>query len=240
MPPYTIHTSRTIMYKELSDLIAQRLFFDNQILESNPIYKATRSNLQKTIRHLSKLYSFDSDDELWQIFVYLFKKANDSEKRLLTIIYALFNDELLSASIPLILETKLGTRIPTHSIQKILQGIYPDKYTQITLSSSARNIASSWKQAGFIQGKVKNIRVHVHPGYLSVLFAMYLGYQTGLRDKELFTSKWGKLLEMPESKIRESLSIAALNEFIDYRYAGGVTVLNFDKLNQLAGNELKS
>ena len=240
MPPYTIHTSRTIMYRELSDLISQRKFHERQIIESNPLYKATKSNLQKTLRHLLKLYGFESNDNLWKVFLYLFVKADDKEKRLLTLLYALFKDELLSISTPLIFETKPGIRIPVQKFQTLLEEKYPNKYSTITFYSTAKNIVSSWKQAGYIHGKVKNIRAQVHPGYLSVLFSIYLGYLSGLRDHELLKSTWAELLEIPESKIREDLSQASLNEFIDYKFSGGVTVINFDKLVQLANHELKS
>lgn len=228
--PYTIHTSRTIMFKELSDLISQGVFNETQIHEQNVVYKATRSNLKKTVGFLSKLYDYKEQNILWKVFIYLWKKADEHEKRLMTLLYAISKDEFLHISQNVVLSQRIGTRIAIQSIQRVLEEKYPNKYSQNTLISSAKNIASSWKQARYIEGKIKNIRVPIHPGYFTVVFALYLGYNEGKRGEDLLKTKWINLLELPENKLLGLLSEAAIRDLIDYNYTGGVTVIRFDKL----------
>lgn len=232
--PYTIHTSRTIMFKELSDLISQGLFDENNIIEQNPIYKTTKSNLQKTVGFLSKIYDFQENNLLWKVFVHLMNQSSESDKRLMTLFYALLKDDFLKLSIPVVIDTKFGNKVLVQNIQKVLEVKYPDSYSPNTLLSTAQNIASSWKQAGYILGKIKNIRVPIHPEVNSVVFAMYLGYYAGNVGDDLFNTKWTKLLELSESKIRELLTKAAFNELIEYNFSGGVTILKFDKLINVA------
>ncbi len=101
--------------------------------------------------------------------------------------------------------------------------------------SAAQNIASSWKKAGYIEGKVRNIRIPVQPGYPVVLFALFLGERDGLVGEDLLSTIWIKVLDQPLSRIKELLASAVLHDLIEYQDAGGVTIIRLQKLhNQMA------
>lgn len=228
--PYTIHTSRTIMFKELSNLISQKVFTENQIQAQNTVYKATSSNLKKTIGFLSKLYDFKEQNTHWKVFIYLWNKADDNERRIITLLYALKKDDLLLLSAPLVLKANIGNTYNSKSFHKLFEDNFKNKYTIESIEASSRRLLSSWSQAGYFRGKYKKIRIPVNPGFIAVTFALFLGYDEGKRGEDLLKTKWINLLELSENKLRGLLSEAAIRDLIDYNYAGGVTAIRFEKL----------
>jgi hypothetical protein len=237
--PKTIHTSRTMMFDELSNLINQGIYDEQEILEINTLHKSTKGNLEKTLKYLSRIYDFKTNSTLWKVFLFLWRLADDENKRFLALLHALKNDELLKLSIPVVKKTSFGDRVEVKEISEILSKTYPEKYSPRTLLSAAQNINSSWKQGGFVQGKVKSIRVDARPDYSSILFALYLGMEQGLTGDELVESEWATLFDINETKIRELVSEAAMRDLIDYRYSGGITVIDLDTLISKAKNEIE-
>ncbi len=228
--PSTIHTSRTMMYSELSDLISHRTFDAENIVAMNVLKKGTRTNINKTLTFLSKLYDFQQQDELWKVFTLLWGLTNDGNRRLMTLLYACYKDELLKLSMPVIANTPIGKKVLVGKFQEAIERVFPGRYSAATSISAAQNIASSWKQAGYIEGKIRSIRVAVKPDYVTVLFALYLGKLDGLVGEELLTTTWIKVLELSDSKLKSLISEAALNDLITYHHAGGVVAIRFDNL----------
>ena len=228
--PYTIHTSRTIMFKELSNLISQKVFTENQIQAQNTVYKATSSNIKKTIGFLSKLYDFKEQNILWKVFIYLWNKADDNERRIITLLYALKKDDLLLLSAPFVLKANIGNTYNSKPFHKLFEDNFKNKYTIESIEASSRRLLSSWSQAGYFRGKYKKIRIPVNPGFIAVTFALFLGYVEGQRGEELVKTEWIKVFELTEIEIRELMSEASIRDLILYNYAGGVTVIRFDKL----------
>ena len=94
----------------------------------------------------------------------------------------------------------------------------------------AQNIASSWKQAGFITGKVKNIRTQPEINYLVIAFAFLLAYLNGVRGDFILKSIWIKTLCLDESRIRALAIEAGKRDLLQYQFAGNVTSLTFNNL----------
>jgi len=107
---------------------------------------------------------------------------------------------------------------------------YPKRFTAKTLESVAQNIASSWKQAGFIIGKVKNIRFQPPISYKIVSFAMLLAYLDGKRGDYILQDNCVSALCLSESKLRELAIEASRRDYLQYQFAGNVTAISFDKL----------
>jgi len=226
----TIHTSRTMMFDELNSLISHNVFNEQDIIELNLLNKISRSNINKTLKFLSGLYDFKSGNELWKVFLLLWKYAEEWDRRIMTLLYALYKDELLYQTAPVILNTPHGKKVIVENILDAINKAWPDHYAQTTAFSAAQNIASSWKQAGYIQGRVRNIRVPAKPEYPAVIFALYLGKIDGFTGEDLFSTNWIKILEVSDSRLRELLSQAAIRDMIDYRQGGGITIIKFDKI----------
>lgn len=227
---HTVHTARTMMFNELSALISQRIFDEDGIVEFNVLNKKTKYSSTYTLRLLSKLYDFRNQNDLWKAFTYLWGISEEKDRRLMTLLYAIRNDSLLQLSIPVVINTQKGKKVAVEAIREQIEKAYPERFTPNTLHSSAQNVASSWKQAGYIIGKVRNLRVAVNPAYTSVLFALYLGKIDGLAGEKLLKSQWVHLLELSETRLKELVSEAAIKELITYKHGGGVVAIAFDNL----------
>jgi hypothetical protein len=228
----TVHTSRTIMFAELAKVMNHGIESDNyyDTLKQNVISKATQSGITKTSRYLKSLYDLDASQPQFMAFKHFWSIADEREKPLLAIIYAIGNDYQLKNSIPVINNTEIGKKVTVESIESNIENLYPQKYTNNTLRSMAQNIASSWKQAGFITGKVKNIRTQPEINYLVLTFAIFMAYLNGLRGDFILTSDWVKALTLDERTIRSLAIEAAKRDLLQYQYAGNVTSITFKNL----------
>jgi len=231
-PDKTVHTSRTIMFADLVKVMNHGVenddYFDS--LRQNVINKSTKSGIKKTSQYLKRLYEFDATLPTFKIFKYFWYEVNEKDKPILSIIYAIGNDYLLKDSIPVIKKTEIGKKVTVESIESHLENLYPQKYSAKTRRSMAQNIASSWKQAGFITGKVKNIRTQPEINYLILTFALVMAYLNGLRGDFIIKSDWVKALSLDEKTIGSLAIEAGKRDLLQYQYAGNVTSLTFKNL----------
>jgi hypothetical protein len=231
-PEKTIHTSRTIMFAELAKVMNHGIESDNyyDTLKQNVISKATQSGITKTSRYLKSLYDLDASQPQFMAFKHFWSIAHERDKPLLALIYAIGNDYQLKNSIPVINNTEIGKKVTVESIESNIENLYPQKYSANTKRSMAQNIASSWKQAGFITGKVKNIRTQPEINYLVLTFAIFMAYLNGLRGDFILTSDWVKALTLDERTIRSLAIEAAKRDLLQYQYAGSITSITFKNL----------
>ena len=186
------------------------------------------------MKYLSRLYDFKIQGELWKAFAYLWEIAEEKDRRLMTLLFAVKNDRLLQLSIPVVINTPKGKKVTVEAIMEQIEVVYPIRFTEITLHAAAKNIASSWEQAGYIEHKVRNIRIAVNPAYTTVLFALYLGKMNGLAGEKLLKSEWVQGLELSEPKLKGLVAEAAMKDLITYKHGGGVVAINFENLiNQI-------
>ena len=231
-PDKTVHTSRTIMFAELSKVMNHGIENDNysDSLQQNVISKTTRSGITKTSRYLKSLYDLDVSHAQFLAFKHFWSISGEKDKPLLAIIYAIGSDYLLKNSIPVINNTEIGKKVTVESIESYLENLYPQKYSANTKRSMAQNIASSWKQAGFITGKVKNIRTQPEINYLVVTFALLLAYLNGLRGDFILKSDWVRALSLDERTVRSLAIEAGKRDLLQYQFAGNVTSITFKNL----------
>lgn len=229
----TIHTSRTIMFAELAQVMNHLLEGGdfNEILNSNVTGKLSNSNLIKTNRYLRQLYGFDKKDLLFRCFEHYWTLVDNEKKSILTFLFALSNDFLLKESIDIVINSKVGEKVAIEKFDDNIEKYHPGKYSDNTRRSAAQNVASSWKQAGYIQGKMKNIRVQPEQDYYTVAFALLLSYLHGDRGEYILLSKWIKTLALNTEELRDLIKEAAKKDLLQYQFGGNVTVISFD--NQL-------
>jgi len=228
----TVHTSRTMMFAELSKEMDHAIHDDMYLdsLNQNIANKKTKTNQDKTTGYLKQLYGFGVEYYPFTVFKYFWQIASEIEKPVLTILYAVGEDFLLSESCPVIASTKLGEKVTVEKLEENIESHHSDRYSENTRKSLAQNIASSWKQAGFITGKVKNIRTQPAISHNVLAFAFLLAYLNGERGDFILTSKWTKALCLGESQIRELAVEAAKRDLLQYQYAGNVTAISFNNL----------
>ncbi len=231
-PKKTIHTSRTIMFSELASLMDHAIQDDNYLdsLSQNVINKKTNSGIKKTTGYLTALYGFDSTYPPFKALKYFWGFSDEQDKPILAFLYAIGHDYLLAESIPVVMDAKLGDKVSIDKFELNIDSFYPNRFSENTRKSLAQNIASSWKQAGFITGKVKNIRTQPLISYQVVAYALFMAYLNGLRGDFLMTSQWIKALSLSDSSIRELSVEAAKRDLLQYQFAGSVTAISFNNL----------
>lgn len=226
----TIHTSRTIMFAELSQVMNHGIegVDFNDILKSNVSNKLSNRNLLKTNRYLKQLYGFNKEDLSFRSFKHYWTLVDNEKKSILALLFALSNDFLLRESIDIVVNTKVGEKVAKEKFYENIEKYHTGKYSDNTRRSAAQNVASSWKQAGYIQGKVKNIRVQPKHDYYTVAFALLLSYLHGDRGEYILLSKWIKALALNTEKLRDLIKEAAKRDLLHYQFGGNVTVISFE------------
>jgi hypothetical protein len=229
----TIHTGRTMMFAELEKVMNYGTEIEdfNEALNANVANKLSKSNLLETNSRLRRLYRFDNNDIWFRSFRHYWHLTDQGKKSIITILYAISNDYLLSESIDLVVGARIGDRIAIEKFDKNIEKYHPGNYSDNTRRSAAQNIASSWKQAGYIQGKVKNIRSKVVHDYYTVAFALLMSYLNGDRGDYILMSRWVKALALGTDELRDLIKEAAKRDLLQYQYGGNVTTISFE--NQL-------
>lgn len=228
----TIHTSRTIMFAELEKVMdfASETGNFNDTLNENVTRKKTQSGQEKTTRYLKNLYGFDLDNHSFKAFQYFWSITEASEKPLLAFIFAIHHDTMLEQSISVVQQNTIGEKVTVERLEENIEKYHPNRYSAATRKSMAQNIGSSWKQAGFIVGKVKNIRTQPEISYRIACFAFLIAYLNGARGEFIWSSVGVKSLCINESKLRELAIECSKRDLIHYQYAGNVTVISFSHL----------
>jgi len=220
------------MFAELEKVMDYALENDNFIesLSHNVTGKKSTSGVGKTAGYLKQLYGFDNSYSSFIAFKYFWKITDFAEKPFIAFIFAINHDDLLAESIQVILDTKPGDKAAIEKFEEEIGKYHPNQYSPNTRKSIAQNIASSWKQAGFIEGKVKNIRKQPEMGYRVACFAFLLAYLKGDRGDFIWNSIGVKSLCLSEGKLREWAVECAKKDLMQYQYAGSVTAIGFHNL----------
>ena len=221
-----------MMYAELEKVMAYSIDGDNflESLGCNVTGKKSNSGVAKTANYLKRLYGFDMQYPAFVALKYFWKISDESEKPMIALVFAVNHDDLLAESVQVLNTLDLGAKASVELFEEAIEKFHPNQYSPKTRLSMARNIASSWKQGGFIQGKVKNIKSQPEITYRVACFAFLLGYLIGNRGEFIWNSIGVKALCLQESKLRELALECARKDFMQYQYAGSVTAISFTNL----------
>ncbi len=230
--PITIHTSRTLMFEELSKVMDFSIEKDNYLesMANNVFAKKSEDGIKKTTNFLTQLYRFDLNNSSFKILKYFWNNTDACEKPILAILFAFQTDFLLTESITVVAESKLFDKVEIEKIEANIEKYHPNRFAINTLRSVAQNIASSWKQAGYITGKVKNTRTQPEVSFNCVAFAFIMAYLNGFRGDFIITSNWVKALCLNENQLRELAIEASKRGLIYYQFSGNVTSITCNEL----------
>lgn len=227
----TIHTSRTIMAAELIEVMdfpkENRDYFE--IMADNVFNKKTESSKKKTINYLTQLYSFKKEDRKFLSLEDYWNKIEDNEKPLLAILFAVSKDYLMQESVDFVKSTKNGDKASIEKFEANIEHYHANRFTPKTLRSVSQNVASSWKQAGYVLGKVKNIRTVNPPSYFAVAFAFLMAYIDDFRGDYLFNHPSVKALDASKEEIMILIKAASDRELLDFNRSGVSIVISFEK-----------
>jgi len=230
------HTSRTIMLDELTAVLAavpangKPDEYVAAIIEENCLGKQTVSTRRLTLQRLRELYALDPAVPLFRILRRLWDL--DAQSRpLLALLTSLARDPLLLATADVILGLPEGAEFQRTAMREALAKAVEDRLNESTLNKVVRNAASSWSQAGHLEGRTFKFRRAVRATPVSVAFALYLARAAGLAVRESLASGWIKVLDCSSSAALELATAAKRLGLLDLRMSGDVIELNLDRLD---------
>jgi hypothetical protein len=231
------HTSRTIMLKEITRLLASADTragteeYRRLVLSENVLGKRTQTTRQETVRRLRELYALSSKVPIFSLYRELMKLDSHSAP-LLSLLIAWARDPLLRATTPAILGATIGDQVRSDDLQQALTEAYPHQYSANNIGKIARNAASSWTQSGHLAGRTKKIRSLVQPRPATLTFALILGHVTGHAGAQLFSSVWCHLLDLNASEARSLAEQAHRQELVTLKAIGSVIEISFPRFRQ--------
>ena len=230
------HLARTMMLHELSRLLesvpdasSPNTAYIEAIELDNCLGKRSAQTRALTKRHLADLYSLNPEHVVFRALRFFWQR--DPEGRpLLACLCACARDSMLRASAPFVLNLPEGQAFSGEALGKLVEGLYPGRFSKATLGSAVRNLASSWAQAGHLSGQVRKVRSRATATAGAVAFAMLLGYLSGERGETLFTSKYAKLLDCSPERGMELAETASRRGWIVFKRVGSVMEVVFPVL----------
>jgi len=233
--PFTVHTSRTIMLSELTDLLDSRSADSTQqeyveaIVDENVLGKPTVSSRGKTAEYMTRLYSLDRRRPVFSGLLFFWTKENIGHP-LLAALCAIARDSLLRLTSDVILNLRPDAQVSLDSLKEVIEQEYPRRFSPKTLHSTVQNIASSYQQVGLLQGRRTKHRgtPSITPGV--VAYSLFLGYLCGLQGKNILSTEWTKLLGLPSTDILLHAREAHKLGWIDLNAIGAVIEVSFPQL----------
>lgn len=203
--------------------------FRYAIEEENCLGKRSGRSRNLTYRHLVELYALDSSVPLFRALQFFWQLDPDGHP-LLALLCAFARDEVLRAGAPFVLRLEPGERITTQDLQGFLAESYPDRFSDATQNSIARNINATFTKAGLLQGHVRKVRSKPMPTPGSAAYALFLGYLTGGRGELLLETEYAQLLDCDTEKIMDLAEQASRRGWMVFKRIGQVIEVGFPKI----------
>ena len=229
------HTSRTMMFSELSDLLkftppsASAADYRAAIIEDNLLGKRTLATRKLTAQRLSELYGLDPSVPIFRVLRRLWD-ADHAGRPMLAFLVAFARDPLLRTTTDAIMPVQLGRPVTAADIDAALGGRLGTRLNPSVRHKVARNIGSSWTQSGHLHGRTAKRRAKPATSPSTASLALLLGYATGLRGRALFTSDWARLLDTSYSELVQLVQAANRAGLLNFRQVGDVVEIQFPTL----------
>jgi hypothetical protein len=233
------HSSRTFMLAEVTELLgaspprATRDDFLKAAVDENALGKPTASGRRLALQRLGELYGLDSRTRLFRVFQRLWLAENEGRPQL-ALLCALARDPLLRASAPAVMSLQPGVELLRGNLVAALRSVTRERLNDAILDKVARNVASSWSQAGYLDGRVRKIRHTIEPTPAATAFALWLGSLRGASGEALLSTRWAAVLDRSPAGLLPLALRAAQRGLIHARVGGGVTEIDPSPLEQLA------
>ncbi len=229
------HTSRSMMLVEMSSLVRAmpvnitKEDIKKAVIEENILNKPTLVSRKKTFRHLTEIYGLDVSKPVFRVFWALAHSDFESLPAL-CLICAYARDPQLRFSFELIRKLKLGQVLSRTEMEQYLELGFPDRFSPAMKKSMAQNVNTTWTFGGHLMGRAKKVRQIPNPRPVSALYAMLVGYFSGLRGEHLLDSAYASLVAPSRSILQSSLSLAAAKGLFRLKQAGGIVEFDFSNL----------
>ena len=230
------HTSRTLMFAELSELFEHlpaetgREGYASAIIDDNLLAKRTESTRRLTNQRLGEIYGLDPAIPIHRVHRRLWD-ADPAGRPLLALLCGLARDPLLRATSQPALTLPVGTELARTSVLSSLRQSTGDRLNEAILDKVARNASSSWTQSGHLTGRVRKIRERASPSFGPAAFAAWLGAAEGLAGQRLLDSPWTRPLDRSPDAILDLLLQAKQRGLLRATVGGGVFDIDTNPLD---------
>jgi hypothetical protein len=227
--------SRTMMLGELSLVLdlnspdRSKETYRAAILDQNILGKPTRTTRLRTAKRLSELYALDPSCPMFRLLRHYWG-ADLAGRPMLAFLTAAARDPLLREMTPFVLRLPIGTSVEAEEVARQLGENYPGRFQATTQRSAAQNLASSWTQAGYLQGKVRKKRTRPRVTPVVLTYAVSLGFLCGLRGKLLMHSSWTDLLDRSPAELQDLAFQASSQGWLNYKAAGDVVEITLPEI----------
>ena len=233
--PSPVHLARTLMMGDLERVLAGTESADINLLkqavtEENLLGKPTQRTRRDSWQHLSRLYGLN-DPQLSQIgFLTLWREYPAAQPQL-ALAQALVHDGLLRLSGPFVTALAVGEAATGPQLATYLKA-QGASYSEKTLQSAARNLLSSWSQAGLLAGTNPKRRAALewHPAALTLLLRH--AYLRGDRGATLYHSPELQALGLGGEGADALAQAAGKQGLLSYKRIGDVLEVTFPNLEE--------
>jgi hypothetical protein len=234
------HISRTMMLAELRVVLddvpkgSSAADYREAILERNVLGKTTDSTRRESLRRLRELYALDEATPIFGLLRKL-QAIDTASLPLLALQVAWARDPLLRATTPAVIDASDGERVETGCLAEALADMFPNQYSELSRSQTARHAASSWTQSGHLAGRAKKTRQRIKPTAVAVAMALFLGDISGYHGAVVFSNPWCRLLDLSPDRAKAMGFEANRAGLLNLRAVGEVVELSFPLLAKFQG-----
>lgn len=228
--PGGVHLSKTMMLSELGAAVngaSQSTATDMEtvVLVENVLAKSTGTARKIALSRLNTLYGVVEAYPLQAAMLRLWPR-NVAARPLLALLCCLARESLLRSSAWPILAAPMGAPLHWPDLAKAVEAHHPGRYSPKMLKSLAQNCASSWTQAGHLQGKINKCRAPASPTPEVAAYAALLGELAGFGGPALLRSPWMAILDRADTDLLTLLRSAESLGLTRIRAGGGVVQIS--------------
>ncbi|HEC60838.1 MAG TPA: hypothetical protein ENI27_01135 [bacterium] len=231
----SVHTSRTMMLRELTRLFASvpekaaHESYMSSIIADNCLGKRSGVTRKLSAKSLSGLYILNLDKVLFRAFRFFWRRDAQAHP-LISLLCTYARDAILRQSAEYILTVPVGTAAHKAEMEQFIEEKYPDRFSDGMLHSLVRNIRSTWTQSGHLEGHLTKIRSQAAATPGAVAYALLLGYLAGARGEFLFATEYARLLDCSVARSIELAEEASRRGWIVFKRVGTVIEALFPNL----------
>ncbi len=229
------HTSRTIMFEELSLLLdavagnASREDYAVAVMEHNCLGKRTAATRNLSLQRLTELYGLDGQLILFRVLRDLWSR-HEGSRPLLAMLLALARDPLLRATATAVIRTPYGHEFARQSMKDSLSEAVGERLNDATLDKVVRNASSSWTQSGHFRGRGRKTRLRVDATPAATTYALLLGFAVCRRGRLLFETPWTAILDTDHEDLVDLAVNAKRLGLLDLKQSGSIIDVTFPAL----------
>jgi hypothetical protein len=231
------HGSRTIMLRELTELFAAlsptatKDDYKTAIVDENTLGKRTYATRLSSRQRLTEMYGLDPKLAIFRVLRRIWPLGPQGQPQL-AILCALARDPILRATAHSVLILAPGEELIRSRFAAAIRNSVGNRMNDAVLDKVARNAASSWAQAGHLEGRVRKIRRRIVPTPAAAAMALWLGQVEGRAGVSLLDSDWSSVLDAPGQALLPAALDAKRLGLIHARVAGNVVEIDTRMLDR--------